>query len=204
MLRKISIDDGAKMIADGKPGETYYIILDKEYVFHGNSPEKRYKIDEMNRMGLPRLSLIVPGGCVVLQKGDLIVYHYSTAADEFFAKWVKFFENKLKSRNIPFELGHELFNAKHHDFLIPKKEPQHWWKVGTHSENFAWPGLYFSCFGLVNRVNIRHIRRITDISTIKEPAGLRAWGITSEDLEIWFLEFMEETYKERPIFLDNK
>ena len=201
MLKKISIDDGAQMIATGKPGETYYIILEKEYVFHGYSdkPEKKFNIDAINRMHLQRLPLIVPGGCVVLQKGDLIVYHYSSGPDNFFANWVKFFEKKLKAKNIPFELGHELFNERHHDFLIKKKEKDMWWKVGTHSENFAWEGLYFSCFGVVDHINLKHIKQVTRVSEKKEPAGLSAWGITSEMLEQWFLEFMKEVYRETPI-----
>lgn len=199
-LQKKTIDETIEIYTKGKPGETYYCILEREHVFHGASdkPEKQFNINAINRMQLGRLPLLVPGGCVVLQKGDLIVYHYSVQPDNFFANWVDFFGAKLKERNIPFELGHELFNSKHHDFLIKKKEPNKWWKVGTHSENFAWEGLYFCCFGIVDHINLKHIKQVTTVSDIKEPAGLSAWGISSEMIEQWFLEFMKKFYNEEP------
>lgn len=200
MLKKISIDDGAKTVWEGKPGQTYYIILEREYVFHGftDKPEKKINKDAINRMHLDTLSLIVPGGCVVMQKGDLIVYHYSHGADGFFANWVTFFTKKLAKRNIKLEIDHELINDKHHDLLIRKKTGS-FWKIGTQSENFAKPDLYFCCMGIMDHVNIKHISKVVKVSEWKEPAGLSAWGISSDDLEQWFLEFMRTVYKETPV-----
>ena len=196
MLKKISIDDGVNMLAHGKPQDTYYIVLDKEYAFHGNSPQKKYNINVMNRMHISRLPLIVPGGCVVMQEGDIIIYHYSTEKDNFFINWWNFLSAKLHECNIDAQLGHELTEL-HHDMLVHNKDDKYF-KFGTHSENLAWPGLYFSCCGIMLHVNIRHIRQITSVSGVKYPRGLSAWGVKTEDIETWFLEFMQKKYGLKP------
>lgn len=193
MLKKISLDMVPLTFANEKPGTTCYCILDKEYVFHGNSSQKKYKINAMNRMGLKRLPLIVPGGCVVLQENDIILYHYTTQPDDFFRIWSIYLMNFLKERHIKAFIGHEL-NAKHHDLLIKGKD--HTYKFGTHSENEAWPGLYFSCCGIAFHVKTNHIRKITAVSETKVPRGLSSWGIKTEEIEQLFLKFMKEVYNE--------
>lgn len=184
-VKKVSIDWGVEHLTEGKPGETYYIILDKEYVFHGQS-KKRRDLNEIKRLQLGILKLPVAGGTVVLQPGDLIIYHFSEEKDDFFHDWSSYLLDYMRNRGLNVILDHPL-SEPHHDFLL--QGAQKTYKFGTHSEGPNAFGGYFSCCGIATRVNHKHIKQITVLSEKKIPQGVSAWGISSEELEQVFLDF---------------
>lgn len=169
------------------PNDFYlsYGIHDREIITTGN--EKDYK---MLHIGLPVYNIGRNGGVIIHSIGDISGIFMQKNHD-FCHEFPDFIVDKLRERGL---------NARsdHNDIMINDK-----YKVGGFAYQELKDGRFYVVFQLSVNCDDAAIFFIC-YDTPKKPKGLSDFGISTEDVEKWLLEFLENRYQETEVtYLDN-
>ena len=151
-----------------------YVIVDKINVNYSDKYE--CNIDYCIEHDIPVTYLKRLGSTFVLNKGDFIFLHCNKD-DNFIGKWEKYLRNKLAEKGL--DLVYD-----NNDFLVDNHKI-----MGGFGEkiNDNWH-IYVVCMSIKDSNEV--INNVCLKESTKKPRALECYGISTEEVEKWYLDFI--------------
>ena len=134
--------------------------------------------DECAALGYEIVESYNNAGTIVSNAGDVLVGHFCEPYNGWYDRFIEQFIDWLKSKGLNAEFVDN-------DILV---------------DGYKVCGMCVTRYGRIDytggiisvNTNIDHIKAICKKPMVKVPKGLSEWGITSEEVERWFVQFCEQ------------
>ena len=152
-----------------------YIILNKTIVNYANKNDVNQEFCDINNIETTYLKR--QGGTFVFGEGDIVFLH-SGWNDHFGPQWIQYLKNKLIKYNLDIKQDNNDLLVDGYKFL------------GDTQINMTDIGynVYICCISIKHQPNL--IQTICNKNTVKIPRGLSYYGLTSDIIEKWYLDFV--------------
>lgn len=151
-----------------------YVVVDKTVVNYSYAGE--CNIDYCKENNIPLSYLQRLGSTFVLSKGDFVFLHCSKE-DCFINKWEKYLREKLKEKNLDL-----VYN--NNDFLIDGYKIMGSFGQKINKDYY----IYVVCMNIKDSSEV--IKNVCLKESTKEPRALEYYGISTKEIEKWYLDFI--------------
>lgn len=172
VTQKKWIDEATSYIKNGLHRIAYVVVENPVAIVHRKS-----QVDEAicNELGYEIVESYNNAGTIVSNKGDILIGHFYSLDNGWYNRFIEYFINWLKSKGLNAEFVSN-------DIVV---------------DGYKVCGMCITRYGRIDytggiismNTSLEHIKKICKKPMIKEPKGLSAYGITTDEVEQMFLEF---------------